>query len=231
MAQDALRQLITDKLSQSDLRALCYDLQINYDEQLPDSVKSDKVVALLVICERKGLGSRLVTQCRKLYPDIVWPDWQKSTQGRTNALKSSFSSAAKTQPDKPTVAKDNGEQSGRESKQLLAQKFTPILGMCDFYLLKAIDDIALMTIKNDIKTLERIPIQYAKIEKMIPIRIKDKFIQIATKVEEQGAKIIPLLYSASRARQLNDMDAYYAKIQESRAYWKNLRNLFVSEFL
>lgn len=104
MAQEALRQLMTDKLSPSDLRVLCYDLEINYDEQLQGSLKSDKVVALLVICERKRLGSKLVNQCRKLHPEIVWPDWQESTQSGTDVLKSSIASAEKTQPDQATEA-------------------------------------------------------------------------------------------------------------------------------
>lgn len=129
----------------------------------------------------------------------------------------------------PPQAKE--EQSGKESKRLLAQKFAPIIGMCDVYLLKDMDDIALKTIKNDIKMLERIPMQYARIGKKLPVDIKGKFINIATKVEKQVARIIPLLYSARRARQIKDMDAYYVKISASRKYWQNLRNLFVSELL
>ncbi len=68
-----LRQLLTDFFSDSELRTLCFDLNIDY-ESLPGMGKADKAREVVVYAKHHGLLSVLVVECRRLRPHVAWPD-------------------------------------------------------------------------------------------------------------------------------------------------------------
>jgi predicted NACHT family NTPase len=65
-----LRQLLNSHFSESELRDLCFDLELDY-EQLPGDRKGDKARELIMYCERHGRIDELVTMCRKLRPHAL----------------------------------------------------------------------------------------------------------------------------------------------------------------
>jgi hypothetical protein len=86
--QTALRQMIDQYFSESDLRALCFDLDVNYDENLRGSVKTEKILSLLRWCQQRGHGPKLIQLCQQERPHVNWPDWPQNDPGtgRTNVL-------------------------------------------------------------------------------------------------------------------------------------------------
>ncbi len=116
-------------------------------------------------------------------------------------------------------------ESGRDIKQLLAHKFRRIGQLSNDYLFKDMDEIALETIKNDIRYLEKIHLDFNRSRKGLPAAAQATFAGIAKKIENQVTRIIPLLYSARGAKQSKDMDKFYEKIQASRFYWQNILDL------
>lgn len=68
-----LRQALEDRLSDDDLRTLCFDLGVDY-EDLPGQRKSIKIQELLMyFVRRKGI-SDLIEVGRQQRPDIPWPE-------------------------------------------------------------------------------------------------------------------------------------------------------------
>lgn len=66
-----IRQLLVDAFSESELRDLCFDIEIDY-ESLPGHVKTDKARELLAHVRRHGQGNKLLTECRKRRPMLDW---------------------------------------------------------------------------------------------------------------------------------------------------------------
>lgn len=62
-----LRQVLTEKFNDQELRNLCFDLAIDY-EDLPGSAKGDKARELILACLRHDRVQELVEQCRRLRP-------------------------------------------------------------------------------------------------------------------------------------------------------------------
>jgi hypothetical protein len=69
----ALRQLLTQHFNLSELRTLCFDLSIDY-ENLDGKGKETKVLALIEYAERYGRMDDLVAECRVLRPHVRWED-------------------------------------------------------------------------------------------------------------------------------------------------------------
>jgi nucleoside phosphorylase len=67
----ALRRLLIANFSDSDLRDLCDDLGIDY-ENLPGQAKSDKARELVAYATRRGRMAALVSQVRSLRPNADW---------------------------------------------------------------------------------------------------------------------------------------------------------------
>jgi hypothetical protein len=68
-----LRQLLTKHFDDGELRDLCFDLHIEYDD-LPGAGRKDKVRELVARCERHVRIPELVEECRRLRPNVSWED-------------------------------------------------------------------------------------------------------------------------------------------------------------
>lgn len=69
----SLRELIRTSFDESELKDLCHDLAVDY-EDLPAVGKAAKVRELILYCERHGRLPELIAACRQSRPHIVWPD-------------------------------------------------------------------------------------------------------------------------------------------------------------
>ena len=70
--QAAFRQQLQDRLSLSELKTLCFDLQIDYETLSGHDNKVDLARHLLTTSERRDQLAQLHTYCQKQYPDITW---------------------------------------------------------------------------------------------------------------------------------------------------------------
>ncbi|KAA3663460.1 MAG: hypothetical protein DWQ04_10600 [Chloroflexi bacterium] len=66
-----LRQMIDKLFNESELKTLCFDLEVDY-EKLPGSNKEDKVRELIGHFDRQEDIRRLVEYCRKQRPRSNW---------------------------------------------------------------------------------------------------------------------------------------------------------------
>ena len=67
-----LQQMIQRYFNTSELRSLCFDLGIEY-EDISGENKSDKVRELITYAERHGRTHELIMLCRRLRPHVDWP--------------------------------------------------------------------------------------------------------------------------------------------------------------
>ncbi|MDQ1301718.1 MAG: hypothetical protein QG637_1640 [Chloroflexota bacterium] len=67
-----LRQLLDERFSDGELRTLCCDLDVDYDD-LPGSGKADKARELVSYMARRGSLSKLVRVGQQSRPDAPWP--------------------------------------------------------------------------------------------------------------------------------------------------------------
>jgi tetratricopeptide (TPR) repeat protein len=65
-----LRQLLTSRLALRDVRAICFDMEIEY-EQLAGDTLSDKIIELLALCRRTGRLDELLQTVRGERPDLA----------------------------------------------------------------------------------------------------------------------------------------------------------------
>lgn len=73
MTLPAMRDLIDQHFTAEELRQLCFDLGIEY-ENLPGDTRIAKSQALVAYCLRHNRLPQLGAQCRRLRPDAAWPD-------------------------------------------------------------------------------------------------------------------------------------------------------------
>lgn len=66
-----LRQFITKQFNVEELRTLCFDLNVEY-ENLSGESKTGKVRELIVYAERYGLLQKLLEQVREMRPNVPW---------------------------------------------------------------------------------------------------------------------------------------------------------------
>jgi hypothetical protein len=67
-----LRQKLADHFSQDELRILCFDLDVDYEE-LKGEGKTNKAMELVAYLKRRGRIGELVTTCSELRPNVTWP--------------------------------------------------------------------------------------------------------------------------------------------------------------
>jgi hypothetical protein len=72
------RHKLIATFSESELRDLCFDLGIDFEE-LPGETKSDKARELIAYCLRRGLVFELLTQCAQLRPTPFSPPQEAVT--------------------------------------------------------------------------------------------------------------------------------------------------------
>jgi hypothetical protein len=68
-----LRQLLATRLDQGELRTLCFDLGIDYDD-LPGEGKANKARELVAYLDNRGRIPELLRAGEQLRPDISWSD-------------------------------------------------------------------------------------------------------------------------------------------------------------
>jgi len=69
----ALRQMLTTQLSEEELRTLCFDLDVEYDDLKGES-KADKARELILYLERRVRLADLINVGKRLRPDLAWGD-------------------------------------------------------------------------------------------------------------------------------------------------------------
>jgi hypothetical protein len=68
-----LRQFFDARFSEDELRTVCFDLGIDYDN-LAGVGKAGKARELVAYCQRYGRISMLLAIARQLRPDVPWDD-------------------------------------------------------------------------------------------------------------------------------------------------------------
>ena len=68
-----LRQELTEHFSDEELRTLCFDLGLDY-EDLPAQGKAGKARELIAEVERSANIAKLIELCRRLRPNVSWED-------------------------------------------------------------------------------------------------------------------------------------------------------------
>jgi len=71
IVRSRLRRYLRDLFDESELRDLCFDLEIDFDG-LQGEGKGDKVRELLAYVERRGRTNELLELCRRLRPNVSW---------------------------------------------------------------------------------------------------------------------------------------------------------------
>jgi hypothetical protein len=69
-----LRQLLTNHFDKSELRTLCFDLGIEYDD-LPGTSRADKAIEFIKHLERRQRIHELVAMGTQMRPDVPWKDF------------------------------------------------------------------------------------------------------------------------------------------------------------
>ena len=67
----SLRKNLQDSFDETELREICFDFQIDY-ENLPGRDKKEKVMQLITYFERRRKLSELIDYCKDLRPHISW---------------------------------------------------------------------------------------------------------------------------------------------------------------
>lgn len=70
-ARNTLRQILWDHFNLTEIRDLCFELDIDF-ENLSGSSKPDKIRELILYCERYGLSNKLVQAVYTLRPGNIW---------------------------------------------------------------------------------------------------------------------------------------------------------------
>lgn len=78
MKLQELNKKINRTFNESELKNLCFNLEIDY-ENLSGNTKSDKIRELILFCQRHNRISELLKNCERLRPNIKW-DSQKLSQ-------------------------------------------------------------------------------------------------------------------------------------------------------
>lgn len=75
MTTDSRNQLleqINRYFNSTELHSLCFSLGLDYDDELPGTTRSEKIIALITWCERQDRLLDLVGLCREQRPTINW---------------------------------------------------------------------------------------------------------------------------------------------------------------
>jgi len=68
-----LQKQLAESFNLSEIRGLCFDLGLNYEE-LAGDVLSDKTRELVKLCHRYGRTADLVARCQALRPQVDWEE-------------------------------------------------------------------------------------------------------------------------------------------------------------
>ena len=85
-----LHQILATRFDEGELRTLCFDLGIDYDN-LPDDGKANQARELVAYLGRRGRISELVRRGKELRPDIPWDETLGMAQEPPSAMLQSIS--------------------------------------------------------------------------------------------------------------------------------------------
>ena len=69
-----LRELIIQGFGREELRTLCFDLDVEYDD-LPAEGRSGKARELIIYMDNRGRTAELLALCAQRRPLLEWPDF------------------------------------------------------------------------------------------------------------------------------------------------------------
>lgn len=92
-----LRQKIVDTFDTSDLKTLCQDLRIDYDE-LAENGKTNKARELIEHCYRIGRLEDLIAKCKEYRPHISWATVYDSGEPASDSQPQPMPIARRQQP-------------------------------------------------------------------------------------------------------------------------------------
>ena len=72
-AKAVLKNKLTSHFNYSELQELCFELGINFKEEIPGNDKKQKVMELIGYCERRGRLQELIERAKRYRPHIPWP--------------------------------------------------------------------------------------------------------------------------------------------------------------
>ncbi len=109
MKQTDLRSLIADSFNKSELRSLCFDLDINF-ENLQGETLEDKSRELITYCKRQGRLEDLISRCRELRPQKNWPGFRNSDSEPDTEPENELSNARRFQGNLDVSVNGFGEK-------------------------------------------------------------------------------------------------------------------------
>jgi hypothetical protein len=99
MKPTILRQFLIDHFNESELRDLCFELELDY-ESLSGESKTDKARELVTYYQRHGRSAELEAMCRKLRPNVPWPE-PTPPAGKNQLTRVFISYKRNVEPDEP----------------------------------------------------------------------------------------------------------------------------------
>jgi hypothetical protein len=96
-AQVKLRRMLTQHLDESQVRALCVSLEVDYGS-LPGTGAKDKARELVLYVARRGRSAELVAACMGLRPDVPWEQALHATKDESPAPRSAPPKVAQFKP-------------------------------------------------------------------------------------------------------------------------------------
>jgi hypothetical protein len=81
-----LREILIDYFSESDLKTLCFQLDVEYADLGPGG-RADRARELVIYFDRRRRLHRLVEEGRKLRPDVPWEDATEQPEGEIESLR------------------------------------------------------------------------------------------------------------------------------------------------
>ncbi|MCP4426510.1 MAG: response regulator [Chloroflexi bacterium] len=71
-----IRHLLVDHFDIGELKALAFDLDIDF-ENISGQNKNERIIELILYCERNQCLQELLSLCREIRPKVIWPDISK----------------------------------------------------------------------------------------------------------------------------------------------------------
>ena len=100
--QAQLRDLIAGTFNDNEVRDLCFDFNIPY-EDLGGEGKTAKVRELVAYCQSRNSWNDLITHCRELRPNIAWPEATMLAAAAASPTVQPVATPAVTVPSAPPL--------------------------------------------------------------------------------------------------------------------------------
>ena len=85
-----LRQLLNERFGEEDLRSLCFDMGIDYDDMGAGTAKTGKILGLIGYLQRRDRLGDLIEAGKRLRPDVPWDETIAKYQAPSSTLPPLF---------------------------------------------------------------------------------------------------------------------------------------------